>query len=269
MFSVKLNESLKDTIDALSRYLNSSRTCKRRMRQRERSARVYLRGEERRIDRSLTFNPFTFEPSHIPRRMRRFPPTCGGGQSLLSTTRISTRGVRFERLPKAVQRLVTLPTRPYSNAPTPPRQQRSLVPLSAAALVAVILGSSTYYLSNSSSDSRILAPDRWTPLTISSVEQLTPDTSLFRFDDVPESILPPGIRDDESVRPILSLYVKEPSLQIQRAYTVSFLLSFPPRFSFHSGRKLKSSSPFFSLFSLSAQRVSRKMVLVRRLWNSS
>lgn len=65
----------------------------------------------------------------------------------------------------------------------------------------------------------MLAPDRWTEVTIESVERLTGDTSLFKI-KVPRSVLPDVFKSDPDAQPILSLFVKEPTLQIQRAYTV-------------------------------------------------
>lgn len=106
-----------------------------------------------------------------------------------------------------------------SSAPSPNPRQRSL-PLAGAAALALV-SSSYYFLS--SDDSPVLAPDRWTPVKIESVERLTSDTSLFRI-NVPKTILPQAVLEDlkdGNARPILSLFVKEPTLQIQRAYTVS------------------------------------------------
>lgn len=69
-------------------------------------------------------------------------------------------------------------------------------------------------------DAPTLGGDRWTTVKITSVTPISPETSLFRL-EVPKSVLPPAFSSDPTARPILSLYVKEPSLQIQRAYTVS------------------------------------------------
>ncbi|GAA5981392.1 hypothetical protein JCM10908_004092 [Rhodotorula pacifica] len=73
-----------------------------------------------------------------------------------------------------------------------------------------------------------LGGDRWTAVKIKSVTPLTPETSLFRL-EVPKSVLPPAFSSDPTARPILSLYVKEPSLQIQRAYTPLTAASFDPK----------------------------------------
>ncbi|GAA5867904.1 hypothetical protein JCM3774_004716 [Rhodotorula dairenensis] len=72
-----------------------------------------------------------------------------------------------------------------------------------------------------------LGGDRWTAVKIRSVTLITPETSLFRL-EVPKSVLPPTFTSDPTARPILSLYVKEPSLQIQRAYTPLTATSFDP-----------------------------------------
>jgi len=103
-----------------------------------------------------------------------------------------------------------------SKPPTPPRKplNRS-IPFGAAATL--LIGLSTYFYT--SEEESILAPDRWTDVTIESVERLTSDTSLFRI-NVPKSVLPEVLNSDPDAQPILSLFVKEPTLQIQRAYTV-------------------------------------------------
>lgn len=89
----------------------------------------------------------------------------------------------------------------------------------AAAGLALLASSAGYYFLNSE-EPLVLAPDRWTPVKIESVERLTQDTNLFRI-KVPRSVLPQVLSQDPDAKPILSLYVKEPTLQIQRAYTVS------------------------------------------------
>lgn len=73
-------------------------------------------------------------------------------------------------------------------------------------------------------DAPALGGDRWTAVKVKSVTPITPETSLFRL-EVPKSVLPPAFTGDPAARPILSLYVKEPSLQIQRPYTVRLFLS--------------------------------------------
>jgi cytochrome-b5 reductase len=74
------------------------------------------------------------------------------------------------------------------------------------------------------------------------VERLTPETSLFKL-EVPRALLPAVLGSDEGARPILSLFVKEPTLQIQRAYTVRpFLLLFPFSLTFALQQPLSASS---------------------------
>ncbi|GAA5955359.1 hypothetical protein JCM8115_001925 [Rhodotorula mucilaginosa] len=70
-----------------------------------------------------------------------------------------------------------------------------------------------------------LGGDRWTTVKITYVTPISPETSLFRL-EVPKSVLPPAFSSDPTARPILSLYVEEPSLQIQRAYTPLSATSF-------------------------------------------
>ncbi|GAA5898993.1 cytochrome b5 reductase family protein [Sporobolomyces salmoneus] len=112
--------------------------------------------------------------------------------------------------------------RAYSQAfseappPPPPKSTKRSLPLGLVAtfLISSIAG---YYFLDSKEPS-VLAPDRWTPVTIESIEKLTSDTSLFRI-KVPKTVLPKVLSQDQDARPVLSLYVKEPTLQIQRAYT--------------------------------------------------
>lgn len=110
--------------------------------------------------------------------------------------------------------------RRYSTTPSPPspppkRPSNRLLPLTAG--IVLLAGGAYLYLSRE--EPSLLGYDRWTPVKIKSVTPLTPETSLFRL-EVPKSLLPPGLDSDPSARPILSLFVKEPNLQIQRAYTV-------------------------------------------------
>ncbi|GAA6013289.1 hypothetical protein JCM11491_006343 [Sporobolomyces phaffii] len=114
------------------------------------------------------------------------------------------------------------PSRAHSHSAREPprtRRQRSSLPLAAAAAGLVLVGGGTGYWFLSHDGGAVLAPDRWTPVTVTAVERLTHDTSLLRL-DVPKSVLPAAlVQAGDDVRPILSLYVKEPTLQIQRAYT--------------------------------------------------
>ncbi|KPV78156.1 uncharacterized protein RHOBADRAFT_50662 [Rhodotorula graminis WP1] len=117
------------------------------------------------------------------------------------------------------------PTRAYNTdkapqAPAPAPRERSL--LSIAGVAALVLGGGATFLLTRD-EPAYLAPDRWTDVKIKSVTALTPETSLFKL-DVPRSVLPPAFTGDPDARPILSLFVKEPSLQIQRAYTVRPIL---------------------------------------------
>jgi len=99
--------------------------------------------------------------------------------------------------------------------PAPRKPRNRSIPFGAAATL--LIGLSTYFYT--SEEEAVLAPDRWTEVTIESVERLTGDTSLFKI-KVPRSVLPDVFKSDPDAQPILSLFVKEPTLQIQRAYTV-------------------------------------------------
>ncbi|GAA5950424.1 hypothetical protein JCM3765_004540 [Sporobolomyces pararoseus] len=138
--------------------------------------------------------------------------------------------------PKAVQQqLSSTSTTSYSqqdSSSTRKPRERSF-PLTAGVGGVIICSIGYYFFSSSSSGSseQVLAPDRWTSVEIESVERLTRDTSLFKI-RVPKTILPQSlnslIKDDDRYQPILSLFVKEPTLQIQRAYTPLSSKSFDP-----------------------------------------
>ncbi|GAA5837241.1 hypothetical protein JCM9279_005628 [Rhodotorula babjevae] len=102
-----------------------------------------------------------------------------------------------------------------SRAPASAPRERSPWPIAGIAAL-VLGGGATLFLTRD--EPHYLAPDRWTDVEIKSVTPLAPETSLFKL-DVPRSVLPPAFTGDPDARPILSLFVKEPNLQIQRAYT--------------------------------------------------
>lgn len=83
-----------------------------------------------------------------------------------------------------------------------------------------ILGGA-YWLSVPDQD--LLTPYKFTPLRITSVTTLTPETSLFKV-ALPKAMLDPT--DTGSANAIRSIYVMQPDLQIQRPYTVSSI-SYP------------------------------------------
>lgn len=64
-----------------------------------------------------------------------------------------------------------------------------------------------------------LSPHHFTPLKVLSVEPLTPETSLYRL-ALPKALLDPA--HPPSPTAIKSLFVMQPDLQIQRAYTVRY-----------------------------------------------
>lgn len=91
------------------------------------------------------------------------------------------------------------------------RSRSRLLPF--AAVTAIVAAGAAWYLLPPSPK---LSPDRFTPLKIISVTPLTPETALFKL------ALPKSLLDAEygGARAIQSLYVMQPDLQIQRAYTV-------------------------------------------------
>ncbi|GAA5977325.1 hypothetical protein JCM5350_002429 [Sporobolomyces pararoseus] len=158
---------------------------------------------------------------------------------------ISNSLIRSQPKPKAVQRFSSSSSsnknddrsysqEAHSSSNRKSHRQRSLV---GGVVALSVVGISYYFLSSnsssSSSSSQVLSPDRWTRVEIESVEQLTRDTSLFKL-KVPRTVLPQSFQSLISkdgggqVQPILSLYVKEPTLQIQRAYTPLSAKSFNP-----------------------------------------
>ncbi|GAA5888834.1 hypothetical protein JCM6882_002871 [Rhodosporidiobolus microsporus] len=104
-------------------------------------------------------------------------------------------------------------------------QRGRLLPLLGGASFLALAGGA--YLYSTQEPPAVLAADRWTAVKVKSVRPLTPETSLFRL-EVPRSLLPPVLESDETARPILSLFIKEPNLQIQRAYTPLSASSFNP-----------------------------------------
>lgn len=99
--------------------------------------------------------------------------------------------------------------------PPSPSVARHL-PLALALLTA---GAAGWYLSRSS-PSKQLSPTQFTQLKIAAVRRLTPDTSVFSFE------IPAGMKVDGQAlgglgqgESIVSVWLKQPDLQIQRAYT--------------------------------------------------
>lgn len=138
--------------------------------------------------------------------------------------RLST-STRANSVPGA--RLFDKGTRRHASSSQPdgaketPRPRRRWTPVAAGAgLLALATG---WY--STREPEPILGGDQWTAVKVKSVTPMTPETSLFRL-EVPRSVLPAAFASDPSARPILSLFVKEPSLQIQRAYTVSEIPGF-------------------------------------------
>lgn len=153
------------------------------------------------------------------RSMSRTPARCCF--SSISRPRTSAAPVLAHRPPstivKARRRISTDDSGSHS---TQGRPRRRWAPVAAGA--GLLTAGFGYFATRE--DAPTLGGDRWTTVKIKSVTPISPETSLFRL-EVPKSVLPSAFSSDPTARPILSLYVKEPSLQIQRAYTVS---SSPP-----------------------------------------
>ncbi|BGO99131.1 Phenylalanyl-tRNA synthetase, beta subunit, cytoplasmic [Rhodotorula toruloides] len=180
------------------------------------------------IGNSGMFRPEMLETMGLPADVR----VLGFGLSLERPTMIrygisNIRDLLGHKVPlemieksAAARRYSTTPSPP---SPPPKRPSNRLLPLTAG--IVLLAGGAYLYLSRE--EPPLLGYDRWTPVKIKSVTPLTPETSLFRL-EVPKSLLPPGLDSDPSARPILSLFVKEPNLQIQRAYTPLTSSSFNP-----------------------------------------
>lgn len=75
---------------------------------------------------------------------------------------------------------------------------------------------SAYFLYNAAShNSQSIACSRFTPCTISNIQQLTPQTSIFTLDLPRAGFQPPG----PPKHALTSLYVAQPEIQIQRPFT--------------------------------------------------
>ena len=162
--------------------------------------------------------------SHRPasQSMSRTPTRCCF--SSISRPRTSSAPVRAHRPPSAiVEARRRLSTDEPGSGPTQGRPRRRWAPVAAGA--GLLTAGFGYFATRE--DAPTLGGDRWTTVKIKSVTPISPETSLFRL-EVPKSVLPPAFSSDPTARPVLSLLVKEPSLQIQRAYTVrSFSPIFP------------------------------------------
>ena len=101
--------------------------------------------------------------------------------------------------------------------------------LSASSL---LLGMTIYYTFTPTAIDQKLSPDHFIPLTLSKVERINDETSIFTL-DLPTSALPDG-KERANWAPVSSLYIVQPELQIQRPYTP---LSFRPFDSASSGAR--------------------------------
>ncbi|BGP44487.1 Phenylalanyl-tRNA synthetase, beta subunit, cytoplasmic [Rhodotorula kratochvilovae] len=178
------------------------------------------------IGNSGMFRPEMLETMGLPADVR----VLGFGLSLERPTMIrygisNIRDLLGHKVP--LEMIEKSAARSYSAAPAPAPSspaagKRSLLPIAGGGALLLAGGAYLYFTQD---EPAVLAPDRWTDVKIKSVTPLTPETSLFRL-EVPKSLLPPAFTSDPNARPILSLFVKEPNLQIQRAYTPLSAASF-------------------------------------------
>lgn len=107
---------------------------------------------------------------------------------------------------------------PISSAPpTPSKPQKKL--LYPVAFLALLASATTYYLFSTREAAPQLSVQHFTPLKLLSKEALTADTTLYKL-ALPKELLPKEGAELVSSDPIRSVYVMQPELQIQRAYTV-------------------------------------------------
>lgn len=85
-------------------------------------------------------------------------------------------------------------------------------------------GSGLYYYSSTTSHPNSLSPTTFTPLRIADITRVSADSAIFKF------VIPAGMKVDAQAlgglrqdEAIASVWLKQPDLQIQRAYTVSTL----------------------------------------------
>lgn len=189
----------------------------------------------------------SFHPHHVHRMTllltRSVATTAGSSSRILSRSKWNDRStLPFPAVPlrpssiRSLLRLYTTSTASSTSTttiPIPPApRKRSRKPLYAAAaltstlLLSSILSAAYYYLSLPSTPDQ-LSPNHFTGLQVTSITQLTPETSLFKF-ALPPSLLPPpatpGGRGNGA--PIQSIYLMQPDLQIQRPYTPLSTLPF-------------------------------------------
>jgi cytochrome-b5 reductase len=76
-----------------------------------------------------------------------------------------------------------------------------------------------YWQQTKPSSSRPLSYGYFIPLAISAVERITPDTSILSL-ELPAHLKPdPAAYPEPADTPLQAVYVRQPELQIQRAYT--------------------------------------------------
>ena len=97
-----------------------------------------------------------------------------------------------------------------------------------AALLLGGTGTGLYFWQHASPATHPLSYSHFTPLSLRSVERVTPDSSIITL-DLPVHLLPdPSAYPEPADTPLQAIYIRQPELQIQRAYTPLSLDCFEP-----------------------------------------
>ena len=97
-----------------------------------------------------------------------------------------------------------------------------------AALLLGGTGTGLYFWQHASPAPPPLSYSHFTPLSLQSVERVSSDSSIITL-DLPAHVLPdPAIYPEPADTPLQAVYIRQPELQIQRAYTPLSLDCFAP-----------------------------------------
>lgn len=105
-----------------------------------------------------------------------------------------------------------------STSPTPPTSNTRRNGLIAISIGSLLLGSTFFFLYGGDNRKSQLSNGHFIPLKVLKIKSLTSDTMQFTL-ALPDELLPK--EEEVSLVPIRSVYIMQPDLQIQRAYTVS------------------------------------------------
>lgn len=119
--------------------------------------------------------------------------------------------------------------RSYSTRKSPSASQRGVPLLLGLATGSAILGYLGWqWTSPSEPAARPLSYAYFTPLTIRAIKQITSDSSVLSL-SLPKDLLPElSSYPDSPHTPLQAIYIRQPELQIQRAYTPLSLECFKP-----------------------------------------